>query len=319
MNRQGPIRIGDRLGPRGRAPRGAAATWRRNGDRDVGFAKIDLQLPTHDKIMRAGPDGPALLGWQTAAIIFGELYLTDGVIRRSQLPALLPGAGPPDEPTIRRLVELHLWDELAPDAWRVHDFDKHNKSREERLADAKAAAESNAARQRRFRRRKKHKDKQLESVTERNDRHAPSNDPLLSGVTPLRSDQINSTQTNSEERRSTPPTPPSPGAPEPIGSDRSSLSLVKNPDSQEEPMPHPWDASSARMKAKMEHLEAVGRNHDPTGCPLCTKLAEEFASATEPRTGYLSDANREYLRRCREDLLRQRAAEAAQAVDEPAP
>jgi hypothetical protein len=84
-------------------------------------------------------------------------------------------------------------------------------------------------------------------------------------------------------------------------------------------MPHPWDASRTRMAAKIAHLDAVGRDHDPTGCAVCTKLAQEFADATEPRTGYLSDANREYLRRCREDLLRQRAAETAHADDEPAP
>jgi hypothetical protein len=239
MNRQGPIRprIGDRLGSRGRrAPQGAAATWRSNGDRDVGFAKIDLQLPTHDKIMRAGPEAPAILGWQTAAIIFGELYLTDGVIRRSQLPALLPGAGPPDEPTIRRLVELHLWDELAPDAWRVHDFDKHNKSRAERLADREADAERKRAAYRPKRKRPKISDHP------RGNLHSETKSSPHPNST-----QTNSTQTNSEERRSPPLTPPSLGAPEATGSDRSSLSHVLNPNRPGDPLQE-WQLGLLRLR-----------------------------------------------------------------------
>jgi hypothetical protein len=262
MNRQGPIRprIGDRLGARGRrATRAAVVTWRRNGDRDVGFARIDLQLPTHDKIMRAGPDGAALLGWQTAAIIFGELYLTDGVIRRSQLPALLPGAGPPDERTIRLLIDLHLWDEVASDAWRVHDFDKHNKSRAERLADREADAERKRAAYRPKRKRPKISGEPRENLHSETKSSPHPN-----------SAHISSTQLNSEEKKRTPPTPPSPGASEATESDPSALSLVKNSDTPKPTSPLSGE-ETRRLIENRERLrrqrraDAIGRGDREDG------------------------------------------------------
>jgi hypothetical protein len=225
----------------------------------VGFARIDLQLPTHDKIMRAGPDGAALLGWQTAAIIFGELYLTDGVIQRSQLPALLPGAGPPDERTIRLLIDLHLWDEITADAWRVHDFDKHNKSRAERLADREADAERKRAAYRPKRKRPKISGRPRENLhSETKSSPHPS------------STQLNSTQLNSEEKRRTPPTPPSPGAPEATESEPSSLSFVKNSD-----IPNPtshlsaenarWLMETRERLRRQRRADAIGRDDREEG------------------------------------------------------
>jgi hypothetical protein len=311
MNRLGPIRIGDRLGPRGRAPRGAAATWRIEGDSEVAWIKLDDKFAYHRKFRQIEPLYRfAAIGTWSAAIGFSQLFETDGRIRPEDLAMLAPPDLEPDPKVIAELVRVRLWD-VAGDGWKVHNFEKHNMSAAVRAEfRAKKAADRQRQRQRKAR-----KHSPIQNVAQVS--------PTTLSVSPLSKPKPKletETQTQRERETDIPPNPPvATVAAEPIGSNRSSLSLVKNPDSQEEPMPHPWDASSARMKAKMEHLEAVGRNHDPTGCAVCTNLAEDFASATEPRTGYLSDANREYLRRCREDLLRQRAAEAAQAVDEPAP
>jgi hypothetical protein len=325
MNRLGSTRrrVEDRLGSRGRrAPQGAAATWRIEGDPDVAWIKLDDKFAYHRKFRAIEPvHRLAAIGLWSTALGFSQMFETDGHIRPEDLVMLAPPDLEPDPKLVAELVRVTLW-EVTSSGWKIHDWEQYNMLAADRARLRAANRDMATRRQRRWRRQTKRKDSPNPDVTPMSRSTPHSVDASTNHLHGLSHSHQTHTQTQTEtqtQREKSPPTPPSSGAPEPTGSDRSSLSLVKNPDSQEEPMPHPWDASSARMKAKMEHLEAVGRNHDPTGCAVCTKLAEDFASATEPRTGYLSDANREYLRRCREDLLRQRAAEAAQAVDEPAP
>jgi hypothetical protein len=206
------------------------------------WSPVDDNLPTHDKIMRAGPDGPAVLGWHVASIIFGNVYQTDGIVRRSQLAALLPGAGPPDERMLRLLTELKLWDALTADEFRVHDFLAHNKSRAARQEAAEAERQRKREDRKRGRKRPTGRFRPSENVR-----------PDVSARPPLRSDQSTSEQSISEEKRSTPPTPPSPGAPTATGSNPAFSLSVPNPDSlDQEAAAMPDDADADQLSRERQ-------------------------------------------------------------------
>jgi hypothetical protein len=269
----------------------------------IGFAPISLSLPTHAKIMAAGVQGPAVLGWQTAAICFSNLHLTDGVLRRSQLAALLPGAGPPDEQVLTLLLDLRLWDEISPGVWRIHDFGDENVLRAER-DEARAA---DAARKRAAYRAK------------RSLRSEKKKSPSEKKTSPLEK-TVREEKRRHEMRREEkpPPTPPRPFAAlaEAIRPERSSRSLVQNQDSpeavlnqdgQEDPM-HPWETRADAVKAQLDHRAASGLDHEPANCPTCAAAKAEFAAATASNK-YLSQAAAAYLARCRDRLLAQRGSD----------
>jgi hypothetical protein len=268
------------------------------------FARVSLDLPTHHKIMAAGVQGPAVLGWQTAAICFSNLHLTDGVLRRSQLAGLLPGAGPPDEQVLNLLLELRLWDEVSPGVWRIHDFCDENLSREEREAKREADAERKRASYRRKRK-------------------SPKISEAASGILHSEKKSLHSEKNSSpnqrrriEEEKETPPLkPPTAALAEATRSERS-LSLVQNQDSpdavlnqdgQEDPM-HPWEARAAAVSALLAHREAAPPNHNPDACPDCLAASTAFEAATS-KSGYLSPQAAAYLHNCRARLLAQRGAD----------
>src|SRR5262245_52691500 len=99
----------------------------------MSYAEIDDLLPHHRKV-RACPIGTAFaaFGLYVASVTFAQRELTDGVVLRSDLPAMIPGHPVPDRlPGL--LTRVRLWDEL-PDGsgWRVHDYLEHNDSAEVR-------------------------------------------------------------------------------------------------------------------------------------------------------------------------------------------
>jgi hypothetical protein len=326
MNRLGSTLDGveDRRAARGRrAPRAAVATWRIEGDPAVVWIKLDDKFWHHPKIRALVPEHRARCGaFYVASICFGSLYETDGLVRVEDLPMLIPPDTPPAPAEIAELVRVRLWEvaeyrDVAGDpaatrhGWRVHDFLAHNMSAQAR---AELRKEKTANRQRQ-RRRRKRKDRPNPGVAEM----SPATISDTPNVAPLEN-RDQRLEIREREKRVAPPNPPvATVAAEPTGPDRSSLSLVKNPDTPKEaPMPHPWDATSQRVTALLEHRAKVG-DHDGAACEVCVRLAQEFADASEPRKGYLTETQREYLRRCREDILRQRAAESARDDDEPAP
>jgi hypothetical protein len=273
----------------------------------TGFAPISLSLPTHAKLMAAGVQGPAVLGWQTAAICFSNLHLTDGVIRRSQLAALLPGAGPPDEQVLTLLLDLRLWDEISPGVWRIHDFGDENILRAEREeARATDAARKRAA----YRAKRSLRSEKKKSPSEK--KTSPSEKTVR--------EEKRRHEMRREEK--TPPTPPRPLAAlaEATRPERSSLSLVQNQDSpdavlnqdgQEDPV-HPWETRAAAVSALLAHRESAPPNHNPDACPECLTASNAFEAATT-KSGYLSPQAAAYLARCRDRLLSQRANNGSNA------
>jgi hypothetical protein len=263
----------------------------------MAFARINLNLPTHAKIMAAGVQGPAVFGWQAAAICFSNLHLTDGVIRRSQLAALLPGAGPPDEQVLNLLLDLRLWDEVSPGVWRIHDFDDENQSREER----EAMREADAARKRAAYRRKKKSPKISETASE----NLQTEKKRLRKSPPY---SIEIEKHRREKEENTPPTPPVAALADATKPERSFSLSVMNPDTTEDPMPHPWEDRAEVVKAQLQHRQTAGANHEPASCPTCSAAKAEFESATS-QSKYLSPAAAAYLANCRDRLLAQRHSE----------
>ncbi len=101
-----------------------------HGGCPVSWGKIDDQAAHHRKI-RGLPTGLAFAGFglYVASIGFARREFTDGVILRTDLPALLPGHVVPLR-LIASLVAVGLWDVLADgrSGWCVHDYLDWNES-----------------------------------------------------------------------------------------------------------------------------------------------------------------------------------------------
>jgi uncharacterized phage protein (TIGR02220 family) len=100
----------------------------------VGWSRIDDLLPHHPKIMAAGSLGPTVLGFYVASIALAQRLLTDGVLLRRSLRALIPTAGVPTQKVIAMLESCGLWDPLTDgqDGWQIHDYLEFNDSAEVR-------------------------------------------------------------------------------------------------------------------------------------------------------------------------------------------
>lgn len=83
----------------------------------MAWAKLDDGMPTHPKVMAAGPLAFAL---DVAAICYSNKHLTDGHIAEHVLPAVLPGMNKPKRHA-DRLVEVGRWSEIEG-GWVIHDF-----------------------------------------------------------------------------------------------------------------------------------------------------------------------------------------------------
>ena len=83
----------------------------------MAWAKLDDGMPTHPKVMAAGPMAFAL---DVAAICYSNKHLTDGFIATHALPAVLPGMSAPKRHA-DKLVEVGRWDQVDG-GWKIHDF-----------------------------------------------------------------------------------------------------------------------------------------------------------------------------------------------------
>jgi hypothetical protein len=236
MNRLGPIRIGDRLGPRGRAPRGAAATWRRQGDPTVAWIKLDDKFAYHRKFRAIEPiHRLACIGLWSTAIGFAQHFETDGHIRPEDLAMLAPPDLDPDPKLVAELVRVTLWD-VTSSGWKVHDFEQYNMLAAERARLRSENAARATRRQQRWRRAKKRKDSPIPESA-----HTGASTPdtgrrvyktSTRDVDALSQPHQTETQT---ERENPPLTPPVALATEPATGPDPSLSLsVKNPDSPDQ-------------------------------------------------------------------------------------
>jgi hypothetical protein len=244
--------VEDRRAARGRrAPRAAVATWRIEGDPAVVWIKLDDKFWHHPKIRALIPEHRARCGaFYVASICFGSLYETDGLIRVEDLPMLIPPDTPPAPAEIAELVRVRLWEvaeyrDVAGDpaatrpGWRVHDFLAHNMSAQAR---AELRKEKTANRQRQ-RRRKKRKDKPNPDVAEM----SPATISVSPNVAPLEN-RDQRLEIREREKRVAPPNPPvATVAAEPTGSDRSSLSLVLNPNRPGDPL-QDWQLGLLRLR-----------------------------------------------------------------------
>ena len=89
----------------------------------MSYARIDDLLPHHRKVRALGPLAFPGFGLYVASVAFAQRELTDGIVLRSDLPAIIPGQRPASR-LLAGLVEVHLWDALGDgrDGWRIHDY-----------------------------------------------------------------------------------------------------------------------------------------------------------------------------------------------------
>jgi hypothetical protein len=90
----------------------------------MSWSKIDDLLPHHRKVRGLGCDAWAAFGLYVASICFAQREFTDGLILRTDLPALIPGRVPTPR-HIQALVAAGLWDPLpdgGPIGWYIHDY-----------------------------------------------------------------------------------------------------------------------------------------------------------------------------------------------------
>lgn len=105
------------------------------------FVQLDDQIANHPKILKAGPDA----AWMWAmAIAYCQNQLTDGHVPRDALPAL--GRYKSPQSVADRLVEARRRPdgqglfERRGDDYAVHDYLKHNPTRELVLERRRQAA-----------------------------------------------------------------------------------------------------------------------------------------------------------------------------------
>jgi len=122
----------------------------------MSWARLDDSMPTHAKILMAGPLAELL---HYRAICYACRYETDGFIAKEVLPTLASDFAESfkwsrmDEPihvTALRLVTSALWHEVAG-GWMIHDFLDYNPSRRDKETERRR----NRQRQEEFRTRRR--------------------------------------------------------------------------------------------------------------------------------------------------------------------
>jgi len=106
------------------------------------WIKIDDQFADHPKFVARSDT--AIATW-VRALAYASRYLTDGIIPKAAQRLI------GHDPAIDELVDAGLFIDLG-DAWEIHDYTDHQRSRAEVEADRNAATE----RARRYRERKRH-------------------------------------------------------------------------------------------------------------------------------------------------------------------
>jgi hypothetical protein len=80
------------------------------------WVRLDVNFPTHPKVLQAGPNAAWLY---IAGLCWSHSHATDGSIPRHVLSTLLPD--PHRARASRRLVEARLWHETA-EGFEIHDY-----------------------------------------------------------------------------------------------------------------------------------------------------------------------------------------------------
>lgn len=100
----------------------------------MAWVKLDDSMPTHPKVMAAGPQAFAL---DVAGLCYSARHLTDGFIPNSALPALLPGLKTPSK-HVHKLIQVGRWSEVE-DGWIIHDYHDYQPTSEQVRSDREAA------------------------------------------------------------------------------------------------------------------------------------------------------------------------------------
>jgi hypothetical protein len=95
-------------------------------------ARLDTHWHAHPRILPLGLEGMGLHAW---GISYCDAELTDGFIPTGALPGL-----PRVKQAVNRLLELGRW-EIAEGGYRVHNYLRYNRSRQQVLTDRAEAKE----------------------------------------------------------------------------------------------------------------------------------------------------------------------------------
>ena len=97
--------------------------------------RIDEALPSHPKILKAGPEAAWLF---VCGLCYCSQHATDGIIPLAALAKLSDSRRPRD--LAKKLVASKLWED-HPDGYRVHDYTDWNPSAEQVKAKRAASSE----------------------------------------------------------------------------------------------------------------------------------------------------------------------------------
>lgn len=103
----------------------------------MAWVKLDDTMPTHPKVLAAGPQAFAL---DVAGICYSNKHATDGVIAKYALPAVLPGLANPKK-VAAKLVEVGRWVEVE-DGWEIHDVHEYQPTAAEQKEVSRKRAEA---------------------------------------------------------------------------------------------------------------------------------------------------------------------------------
>lgn len=99
------------------------------GGGDVSWVRLDDGFPEHPKVERAGFKAAWLY---VCGLAYASRQLTNGIVPRERIGKLAGLQG--ERKLAERLVDVGLWRE-HPDGYEIHDYCKHQRSRERVLKD----------------------------------------------------------------------------------------------------------------------------------------------------------------------------------------
>lgn len=115
----------------------------------MSWVRLDDGFWRNPKVIRllSQSGGPEALSLHVLALTFCGENLTDGLVEKPQLRVLVRWPTQRITQRTKQLLNAHLWDEVAPGLWRIHDYLDYNPSAKE----VQAKRVSDKERQRRHR------------------------------------------------------------------------------------------------------------------------------------------------------------------------
>lgn len=110
------------------------------------YARIDVNIITHEKALVAGVEALGLWTW---GMCYAQLHETDGRLPRVAVLSAL--AGRRNIMLAKRLVEAGLWSANEDGSWSIWNYTRKNQTAEEIAARKEAGKKANAERQARWR------------------------------------------------------------------------------------------------------------------------------------------------------------------------